>query len=202
MSPKYMPTSASSPATRRSAVFNRLRIPATTSGLGANTRTRDVTKRLVLAMRRRSEEAWLKLSLTLQDLLLESLKRPMKEKKAPRNIRPKVDWGRENWVFVVPMEAASLHFSSATECGGRTFSSDLCSRKARARAKEMEGTVTMDPGLSSLYTTDSINMTSFPISSTRGKNESTIESRIPWAIQAGYRWHENGAPLEMAYWHT
>ena len=159
-------------------------MPATTSGFVASTRATDVTSRLVRAMRRRSKEARLKLGLTLRDLLPEGLKRPMKRKKARRrrrSIRPKVNRGRENCVFVVLIEATSLKnncFSSATKFGEKAFSSIVKVRDVRAGAKELEGVVMVDSGLSSLYTTDSIAMTSFSISSTKGKNESTIESRI------------------------
>src|SRR6266404_2037070 len=180
-----MLTSALSPATRPSAVISRLRIPATTSGFVAKTRATDVTSRLVRATRRRSDEVRPKLGLTLRDLLLEGLKTPMQREKARRSrrsIRPKVNRGSENWVFVVLTEETSLInrcFSSASEFAAMVFSSDVCRRDGRACAKEMGGAVTVDPGLSSLYTTDSIAITSFSISSTNGKNESTIESRIP-----------------------
>jgi hypothetical protein len=202
MSPKYMPTSASSSlATRRSAVISRLRMPAITSGLVANTRTRHVTTRLVRAMRRRSEEASLKFGLMLGHLILEN--RPMKQKKARRGIRPKANRGREDSVFVVLIEATSLKkicFSSVSKFGGRSFSSDLSGRDARVRTSSMDRTVAIDPGLSSLYTMDSVAITSFPISSTIGKNESTIDPRIPWAIQAEHSAkRKNKAPVEIAY---
>jgi hypothetical protein len=95
-----------------------------------------------------------------------------------RHIRPQVSLGSENWVLAVLTEATSLvkPFFSSTEIGA-TFST---TGGAGSERDSIGGLAVMvDAGLSSLDTSDSMAVTCSPISSTRGKNESTTESSIP-----------------------
>ena len=179
-----MATSASSLVARPSEVSSRLRIPATTSGLVANTRATDVANRLVRAMRCRPRAVRVKLGSMSRGwgLLLIQRKAISRERMRRRrhNMRPQVSLGSENWVLAVLTEATSLeeiYFSSTGEVNGATFSATGRACNSRELTKGMGAMV--DAGLSSLYTADSIVATCSPISSTRGKNESTTESRIP-----------------------
>ena len=172
-----MSTSASSLAEASS----RLRILATTSGLVANTRAKDVARCLVRAMRWRLKDARVKLGLTLRGLFLiqELTKREMARRQR-RNVSPQVSLGSENCVMTVFTDATSLDkacFSSTNDVAVTTFSPAGRIRKVRVLAGGMG--VMVDAGLSSLCTTDSMAMTCSSISSTRGKNESTTESSIP-----------------------
>jgi hypothetical protein len=176
-----MATSASSLEAGPSEASSRLQIPATTSGLVANTRDTDVVSRLVRAMRWRSRAAREKLGLTLRGLLLrQKVANREKARRKRRNIEPQVSLGSENWALAVPTGATSLErtcFSSMKEIEGTAFSSGgrACTVCELTEGKGMM----VEAGLSSLCTADSMAVTCSPICSTRGKNESTTESSIP-----------------------
>src|SRR6267142_974394 len=172
-----MATSASSLVAGPCEASNRLRIPATTSGLVANTRATDVASRLVRAMRWRPRAVPVKLGLTLRGLFrMQELISCTKTRRKRRHIRPQVSLGSENWVLTVLTEATSLAktcFSLTMVVGGATFSVTGGASSERDSTEGMA--VIVDAGLSSLYTSDSMAATCSPISSTRGKNESTTE---------------------------
>lgn len=161
-----------------------MRIPATISGLVANTRATDVANRLVRAMRWRPRAVRVKLGSISRGRSLFLIQKKMTSRERVRrkrhNIRPQVSLGRENWVLAVLTEATSLEemcFSSTEEVKGASFSVTGRACSSRELTKGMGAMV--DAGLSSLYTADSMAVTCSPISSTSGKNESTTESSIP-----------------------
>ena len=193
-----MATSASSLESGPSEANSRLRIPATTSGLVANTRPTDVARCLVRAMRWRSKAARIKLGLSLRGLfLMQKLTKRDMARRQRRNVRPQVSLGSENCVLAVFTDAKSLEmacfsltngvavttFSPAGSAGcahtlaGRTVSP--AGRICKARVLAGGVGLMVDAGLSSLCTTDSMAVTCSSISPTRGKNESTTESSIP-----------------------
>jgi len=128
------------------------------------------------------------------------LEKPIRRENARRkrrHMRLQVNLGSENLVLVVLMEAMSrekARLSSTNEDtemdfsvvvrvrSGRALDKGLASPAGRIRSARalVEGMgVTVDAGLSSLYTAFSMVMTCSSISSTTGKNESTTESSIP-----------------------
>ena len=183
-----MATSASSLESGPSEANSRLRIPATTSGLVANTRPTDVARCLVRAMRWRSKAARIKLGLSLRGLfLMQKLTKRDMARRQRRNVRPQVSLGSENCVLAVFTDAKSLEmacFSLTNGVAVTTFSPagrtvSPAGRICKARVLAGGVGLMVDAGLSSLCTTDSMAVTCSSISPTRGKNESTTESSIP-----------------------